>query len=374
MRLYSLQLHALVIFVAFSLFIRNVQVRQNTKDHEPVKIGLLIPDNKSNAARQGAEMAILKANASQGFNGRPFQLIVRSMEGLWGTGSKEAVNLIFEEDVWAIVGSHDGRNAHIVEQVATKARIVFLSAWASDPTLSQAFVPWYFSCVPNDIQQADALINEIYNKRKYNNVAALSDSSYDSKLAIKSFVKKTKSEGKKDPSQFFYDNTSHDFTDLLNDINKLKADCIILFGQPSTSMRLIQQIKAKKIDQPVFCSLATQDENQLSDQEFKNYENVFFVSSVQWSGSTGIDFRKEYRIKYGNTPGPVAAYAYDGMSLLIEAIRIAGLDREKIQKSIKETKFEGVTGLIQFDDKGNRLGTPGLIQIINGIPVPVGRD
>ena len=46
------------------------------------------------------------------------------------------------------MGSHDGRNAHLVEQVATKSQVVFLSAWASDPTLSQAFVPWFFSCVP----------------------------------------------------------------------------------------------------------------------------------------------------------------------------------------------------------------------------------
>ena len=86
------------------------------------------------------------------------------MEGPWGTGSKEAVSLIFDDEVTAIMGSHDGRNAHLVEQVTTKTRIVFLSAWASDPTLSQAFVPWYFSCVPNDMQQADVLIKTIYKK------------------------------------------------------------------------------------------------------------------------------------------------------------------------------------------------------------------
>jgi ABC-type branched-subunit amino acid transport system substrate-binding protein len=62
------------------------------------------------------------------------------------------------------------------------------------------------------------------------------------------------------------------------------------------------------------------------------------------------------------------------MSLVIEAIRIAGLDREKIQKSLKDIKLEGVTGPIQFDDKGNRFGTPQLIEIKNGIPIPVGRD
>jgi branched-chain amino acid transport system substrate-binding protein len=356
MRLFILHFYPILIFTTSSLFVQDIEAQQNEIEPVTVKIGLLITDNKSNAARHGAEMALQKANASQGFNGRPFQLIVRSMEGPWGTGSKETVKLIFEEDVWAILGSHNGRNAHIVEQVATKARIVFLSTWASD------------------LQQADALINEIYNKRKYKNIAILSDSSYDSKMAIKSFVKKTKSAGKTDPSLFFCDDNLRDYSYLLNDIIKSEPNCIIFFGQPLSSTRLIQKLKAMKIDLPVFYSLTFQDENRLSDQELKKCEGAVFVSSGHWSNSKSLDFLKEYQIKYGTTPGPVAAYAYDGMSLVIEAIRIAGLDREKIQKSLKDIKLEGVTGPIQFDDKGNRFGTPQLIEIKNGIPIPVGRD
>src|SRR5512133_2520626 len=91
---------------------------------EPLKIGLLIPDNESLAARQGAELAIRIANQKAGSNGKNFSLVVKSMEGPWGTGSKQAVSLIFDENVCAIMGSHDGRNAHLVEQACTKARVV----------------------------------------------------------------------------------------------------------------------------------------------------------------------------------------------------------------------------------------------------------
>ncbi len=77
---------------------------------------------------------------------------------------------------------------------------------------------------------------------------------------------------------------------------------------------------------------------------------------------------------YGSRPGSVAAYAYDGMNLVIEAIRRAGLDRDNIQKSMTKLHYDGVTGVIQFDDKGNRLGAAGLMEIKNGIPVAVGRD
>jgi branched-chain amino acid transport system substrate-binding protein len=338
-----------------------------------VKIGLLIPDNNSLAARHGAEMAIRKANEKGGFNGKPFQLVVRSMEGPWGTGSKEAVNLIFEENVCAIMGSHDGRNAHLIEQAATKARIVFLSAWAGDPTLSQAFVPWYFSCVPNDLQQADAFIEEIYNKRKLTKIAAVSDNGYDSKLAMESFVKKVKSAGKADPLQLFYDTTNQNFNVLVDQINKADVRGIILFGKPSASLRLIQQFRQRKINQPVFGSLSLLDEDKFSNQDLKYYENVVLVSSGNWLGSNGLAFREEFHRTYGEMPGAVAAYAFDGMNLIIQAIKNAGTDRDKIQKSLKETNYNGVTGIIRFDDKGNRAGTPGLTEIKNGIPVTVER-
>ena len=251
-----------------------VQASQNPKEPvEPVKIGLLVPDNKSIAARNGAEMAIRRANENGGFNGHQFQLITRSMEGPWGTGSKQAVDLIFEENVCALMGSHDGRNAHLVEQVTTKARIVFLSAWTSDPTLSQAFVPWYFSCVPTDLQQASALIEEIYNKRKISKIAIVSDNDYDSKMASGSFVKKVKIDGKTEPSQFFYNNSGQDFNEMLDKINTADISCIILFGQPSASLKIIQQIRQRKMSQTVFGSLSVQGEKELPDEELRNYES-----------------------------------------------------------------------------------------------------
>jgi branched-chain amino acid transport system substrate-binding protein len=335
-----------------------------------VKIGLLIQDNNSLAARYGAELAIRKANETGGFKGKKFRLVTRSMEGPWGTGSKQAVDLIFQENVCAIMGSHDGRNAHLVEQVSTKARIVFLSAWASDPTLAQAFVPWYFSCVPNDLQQADAFIKEIYDRRKLIRIATISDNGYDSKLSVQSLVKKIKIAGKKEPVQFSYDNPLQDFNDILDKINKTGIDGIILFGKPSASLKFMSQMEKRKMKQRVFGAISLLDENESSVQEQEEFKNMILFVSGNWSGPKGLAFRKEYQRLYGNVPGAVAAYSFDGMSLLIEAIKKSGTDREEIQKALTKIRFDGVTGPIQFDEKGKRIGAANLVEIKNGIPVP----
>jgi branched-chain amino acid transport system substrate-binding protein len=337
-----------------------------------VKIGLLIQDNKALAAKCGAEMAIRKANEAGGFKGKKFQLVTRSMEGPWGTGSIQAVDLIFQENVCALMGSHDGRNAHLVEQVSAKARIVFLSAWSSDPTLSQAFVPWFFSLVPNDLQQADAIIEEIFNKRKITKTATVSDNNYDSKLALQSFLKRNNVYGKTVPLQLFYNSSDNDFDAILEQINKAEIKCIILFGQPMATLRIIKQIHQSKMNLLIFGTLSLTGENEISGSDLKSLEGVVQVSSGNFPGNRYASFQQDFMGKYGNLPGPVAAYAFDGMNLIIEAIREAGPDRDKIQKSLAKIHYEGITGSIQFDDKGKRIGAANLVEIKNGIQVEIG--
>lgn len=354
------------------LFTQDIYAQQkNSKNINTIKIGLLIKDYKSIDARNGAELAISFANKKQDPDELNFNLEVRSMEGPWGTGSKEVVNLVFKEKVWAILGSHDGRNAHLVEQVIAKTQIVFLSAWASDPTLSQAFVPWYFNCVPNDLQQADALIEEIYSKRKIAKIAIVSDRGYDSKLARESFLKKWKITGKTAPLQLLYEDPDKDFNILIDKLVKADANGVLLFAQPAASLQFINQLRQKNMNKPIFGTLALLGEIEFSEGKFANFKDITFVTSVNWLGSNGIDFKKAFQRKYGKDPTEIAAYAFDGMNLIIEAIKSSEYDRDKVQEAMSKSNYRGVTGTIRFDKRGNRLGNPELKELINGIPVNI---
>ncbi len=349
----------------------SMAIKSQEETDKTIKIGLLIQDNKSVEARNAAEIALWELNANGGLNGRPVKLIVRSMEGPWGTGSKQAVDMIFNEKVWAIVGSHDGRNAHLVEQATTKARVVFLSAWASDPTLSQAFVPWFFNSVPNDRQQAEAFTEEIYNKRKITKVVLVADKGYDSKLASETFLKMSKKMQKQVPVQLYYDNSSGDFSVLIDQINKSKAECIVLLGQAAASAKILEQIQQRNLEQPVFGALSILGENPISNQDLKKYENVFFIAFGNYLERKTIDFQNEYNKEKKQIPGTVAAYAYDSINIIMEAIKKSGFDRDKLQSTLINIQYHGITGHIHFDSKGNRIGKTGLVEIRKGIPVPL---
>jgi len=337
--------------------------------NESVKIGLLIADSTSIEARNGAELAIKEVNEQGGINGRPIKLITRSMEGVWASGSSEVVDLVFNEDVWAILGSHDGRNAHLVEQVIAKTRVVFLSAWASDPTLSQAYVPWYFSAVPNDIQQANILIEEIYTRRKHEKVVVVLNHSYDSKMAWKSLRNEISISGKVEPRAFFYEQTQKHFKDIISEIQNTKASAIILIGEPPQSWNFIDQLRLNSIDLPIFGNLSILGEGVFSKRQIKAYDQIILMGTEKWLVSNSLSFRNRYFNEYNSRPGAVAVYAYDGMKVLINALETSKLNREKIRESMMKNEVQGFTGIMSFDERGRRINTVDLIEIIDGIPV-----
>jgi branched-chain amino acid transport system substrate-binding protein len=359
----------MILLLLFLLPPTELAAQHSGETGEKINIGLLIPDSKSLAAREGASLAVRLANERGGINGSHIFLIVRSMEGPWGTGSKQAVSLIFEDHVVAILGSHDGRNAHLAEQASAKTRVVFLSAWSSDPTLAQAFVPWFFNCVPNDIQQSETLAGEIFDRRKFTKVAVISGKDYDSESTLKFLTDQVKQAGKPGMLLIKPDDYGRDMESVVERLKKSGADCIILLVQPPVSLKIMERLRKDNIHIPVYCSLAQLDEDKMGNSSsVKNYDATF-VCPVDLTGKSVSAFRDAYLKEYGHMPGEVASFAFDGMNILIDGIRKGGTQYVDIMNAIKGSSCKGVTGLIRFDDKGNRMGKPELAVIRNGIPV-----
>ena len=306
------------------------------------------------------------ANQKAGATGKHYILDTKSLAGTWGTGSKKAVSLIFDDKVCAIMGSCDGGNAHLIEQVATKSRVVFLSAWSGDPTLSKAFIPWFFNCVPNYNQQADILIEEIYKKRKLWKIAIISDIAYDSKSARDSFKRRLLVAGKTEPLEFV--SSTDNAASISAQLKKKEIEVLILFGTNKNSRAIIDNLKAINYHLQIFGTTTLLNEENFQEKDFTD---INFVSPDAAERPEAIAFRKEYQKSYGSVPGVVAKLAFDGMNLLIQATGNTNFDRETIQKALLKIKSEGVTGTIKFDDKGNRIGVPYIIKIKDGVQIPV---
>jgi branched-chain amino acid transport system substrate-binding protein len=81
------------------------------------------------------------------------------------------------------------------------------------------------------------------------------------------------------------------------------------------------------------------------------------------AGRRSATFAVQFRERFGMDPDYTAAHTYDGMTLLVAAIRKAGLNRARIRDALRMlSPFHGVTGRIAWDPTGHnnrpaQLGT-----------------
>ncbi len=71
-------------------------------------------------------------------------------------------------------------------------------------------------------------------------------------------------------------------------------------------------------------------------------------------------YAKDFEAKFGATPQPFSAQAYDAAGICLTAIKNAAdaaggamPDRQAVAKAIRALKYEGITGTIEFDDIGD---------------------
>jgi branched-chain amino acid transport system substrate-binding protein len=72
-------------------------------------------------------------------------------------------------------------------------------------------------------------------------------------------------------------------------------------------------------------------------------------------------FSDDFKTKFGKSPEPYAAESYDSTAIALKAIEAAikgaggkAPSREAVTVAVRKTKHEGITGSIEFDEKGDR--------------------
>ncbi|HEY3442658.1 MAG TPA: ABC transporter substrate-binding protein [Paludibaculum sp.] len=129
------------------------------EDPEPanfteIPIGLFGPADPAHpqggAIFMGAALAFEDANKNGGYKNKPFRLIPRWSDDPWRGGASAVAKLVFTDNVWAVLGGIDGATTHLAEQVVAKAHLPLIDPASTDQTVNQANVPWMFSLAPGD--------------------------------------------------------------------------------------------------------------------------------------------------------------------------------------------------------------------------------
>jgi len=330
-----------------------VSVATGGKSHEEV-LGIKMV--------QGARLAIEQANAKGGYLKRniPFELVVSNDNGLWGASGNEIIKMAYKDKVWAILGTIDGANSHIAIRVALKAEIVMMNSGDTDPTFIETNIPWVFRCISDDRQQGYLLVDYMYRKLGLKRVGVIRASNRYGRFGVREINDGSRRLGNPIVLEMAYALGIEDFSLQLERLKEENLDAVVHWGDAPEGARILNQMRAMGMEQPYFaCDRCLLDE--FVEIAGSNAEGVICTSP--WnptSKSKGrIEFHEAFKKRFGEEPETFAAHAYDGMSMLIWAVQVAGLNRAKIRDVLayRTTPWKGVTGDILLsaclDDVGD---------------------
>ena len=345
------------------------QIRDAFPLKDTITIGLLVPDKSQSASTEAARMAVDEANHRGGTNGSPLRLVIRDTEGPWGAGSKESVSLVYEDSASVIVGALDGRNGHLAEQVATKSHLTYMETRATESTLSQAFVPYFMRCVPNDDQQARAIL-ELVDQNGGGKMAVLSDNLYDNLNAARSFTRIAALENREAPLILSVDPSETEMDHLLKQLRNSEINHLVLPFRSGFTMKLLESVRITVPGVIVYGTLGFIADLVPGNPAWQELEGMVFVSPGFLHTPEGTTFEKDFAARAGSPPPVSSAYTYDGVQMVIEAILKAGPDREAIKETLASMEgFQGITGPIAFDEMGNRTDPVRFMRVEKGITV-----
>ncbi len=316
---------------------------------------------------QGARLAIEHANERGGYgDGKiPFELVVRNDNGLWGASGNEIVHLAYKEKVWAILGTIDGANSHIAIRVALKAEIPMMNSGDTDPTFTETAIPWVFRVISDDRQMCYLLADYVFNKLKLKRVAALRANNRYGRMSIDEFRDAATRLGHPFLAELNYPLGTTDVTAQLKRIKELKPDAVITYGDAAESALVLKQMRAMGMEQWFIGS------DRMVSSEFMakvGPDAGKVVAGYPYNPESKepryLEFKRLFKERFGEEPETYAAHAYDGMKMLIDAIRLAGLNRAKIRDELAKMRhYEGVTGKKELDATYNNI-TPASLGIL----------
>jgi len=334
----------------------------------------------------GAQLAIEDANARGGYGGIPYRLMLhndydnwqaKTVYGdqrptdstIWGSASNEAVKMVYDEHDWAIFGSISSESTHIALRVALRAEISIVNSASTDPTIPETYIPWYFTDIQDDRVQSLTLARRIFTELGLKRVALLRVNDRYGRFGVPKFRDAARRLGHPVVIEQKFLPGDTDFAQQLRVIRSSRADAVVLWADESAAAGILKQMRAAGMKQPVFGAYRTLGSTLLAEagSAAEGFEAVFPYDPTRqdprWS-----DFKRRFQVRFQEEPEQFAALAYDAMTMLLDSICKAGLNRARIHDALANIEsYDGVTGHMAFDPNQKNVAPLFLGTVHNGM-------
>jgi branched-chain amino acid transport system substrate-binding protein len=322
---------------------------------------------------EASEMAVDEINAECGLeiDGENYEvvIVVEDDERKAESAVAAITRLIVEDEVLAVIGPQASGQAVPAGQVANDRETPMISPWSTNPatTLDR---PWVFRAAFLDPFQGRVMASFVSDEFGAETAAVLYDiaSDYPKGLA-ENFRDAAEELGIEVVAFESFSTGDTDFSAQLTNIIAAEPDVLFTPQYYSEVPQIVQQARELGFEGNIAGSdsWGTPDLITLCGEACEGlYFSTHYAPDI--ATEVGQTFIQAYEELYEAKPDDVAALTYDSFQLLFTAIENAqSLEREDVRDALAELElYEGVTGIMSFDEQGDPIKCAVIIQIKEG--------
>ena len=250
--------------------------------------------------------------------------------------------------------------------------IPMISGSATNPQLTEQGFKTIFRTVARDDQQGPAIAAYIVNELKLKKVAIADDATAYGEGLANEVEKTLKAAGVQVVAREKTNDKATDFKAILTKIKGRNPDAVFYGGMDATGGPMLKQARELGI-KATFAygdGACTSEMNKLAGD--KAAEGMICSQAGIPTQMASKAFVDAFNAKYGEIK-QYAPYYYDGANLLIAAMQKADSpDPAKYLPELHKISYDGATGHVEFDDKGDRKDAEiTIFQMKNGKVDPV---
>ena len=330
------------------------------ENHKDIALGV--------AMRRGAELAIAEANARGGYCGKPFRLKIHNDAATWGASSNEIVKMVYDEKVWAMLGSISGDSTHIALRVSLRSELPIVNSAATDPTIPETIVPWILTSIQDDRVQGYTLARRIYSDLALKRIGLLRVNERYGRLGVVKFRDASRRLGHPVVIEQKFEPLDASFTRQLHVINDSRVDGVVLWADAAAAGTILKEMRQMGMKQPVFGSFRVLGDDllRIAGESAEGLEIVYPFDPTR-DDPVWIDFQMRFAAAYQAKTDAFSALGFDTMNILLGAICRGGLNRGRIRDALYSIEhYRGVTGEMTFDPNAKNIASMYLGTVKNG--------
>jgi len=333
---------------------------------DTVKIGLMAPLTGAFASegkdmRSVIELLADELNKQGGINGKKVEVIVED-DGSDPRTAANAANRLVSKGLKLVIGTYGSAVTEATQDIYDEAGAVQVATGSTSIRLTSKGLKNFLRTAPRDDEQARVAVDTL-RKLGFKKIAILHDNS----AYAKGLADEAKALIDKD-SQFtlaFFDALQpgeQDYTAVITKLKGVNPDIIFFTGYYPEAGMLLRQMREAKWNVPMLGGDAANNVDLVKIAGVDAATGYRFISPPMpgdLNTPMAKNFLTAFVAKYNAPPSSIWSVAGgDAFNVLVEAVKHVGDDPKAVSDYLhnKLKDYDGLTGKISFDAKGDRVG------------------